>query len=87
MQKREVQFVSTGTNGRTSLQGGDASLARDPLAVAVPYPQIDFDLSAYIDAAVWLNNTIGINNWCVGNKHFYFRHKDDAVLFKMRYMG
>lgn len=85
MQKRELQFVSSG-KGRTSLQGGDESLARNPLAIAVPYPQTGFDLSKYIDAAVWLNNTVGINNWCTVNKTFYFRHKDDAVLFKMRYM-
>lgn len=86
MQKREIQFVGHGTSSRSSLQGGDVSLARNPFATAVPFPQTDFNAAKYIDAAVWLNNSIGINNWCAANATFYFRYKTDATLFKLRYM-
>ena len=85
MYKRELQFIGGGTGGKSSLNGGDQSLARNPLAISVPYPS-NMDISKYIDAAVWLNNTIDIKNWCNYSNTFYFRHRDDAVLFKMRYM-
>ncbi len=85
MYKRELQFVGGGTGGKSSLNGGDQSLARNPLATSVPYPS-NMDIAKYIDAAVWLNNTIDIKNWCNASNTFYFRYQDDAVLFKMRYM-
>lgn len=86
MQKREIQIMSHGTGGRSTMRGGDSSLARNPLATVVPFPQTDFNASTYIDAAVWLNNTVGIENWYGANATFYFRYSDDATLFKLRYM-
>jgi hypothetical protein len=85
MYKRELQFVGGSTSGKSSLNGGDQSLARNPLATSVPYPS-NMDISKYIDAAVWLNNTIDIKDWCNASNTFYFRHQKDAVLFKLRYM-
>jgi hypothetical protein len=87
MQKREIQIMSHGTGGKSTMRGGDSSLARNPLATTVPFPQTEFNASQYIDAAIWLNDTVGINNWYAATAKFYFRHQDDAVLFKLRYMG
>ena len=87
MQKREIQIMQHGTGGKSSMRGGDSTLARNPHATVVPFPQIEFNAASYIDAAIWLNDTVGISNWYGANAKFYFRHQADAVLFKLRYMG
>jgi hypothetical protein len=86
IKKREIQIMSHGTGGNSTMTGGDPGLARNPLSTTVPFPQTEFNASRYIDAAIWLNDTVGIDNWYAANATFYFRHKTDAALFKLRYM-
>lgn len=83
----EMDLVASGTNtGRTILFGGAFHLVSDPTAFVLDISEMVGDrvtLSAFIESVIWLNNTVGLDNWFYDGMKYYFRCEEDLVFFKL----
>lgn len=45
-----------------------------------------FNLERFVESALWLNDSIGADNWCYDGMTYHFRNLGDLVNFKLRYL-
>lgn len=79
-------MTSGNGTGRSVIFGNGHHLIDDPDAMSFDISELidtDFTVSKFVDSAIWLNNTIGYDNWCYDGMRYYFSNERDLMMFKL----
>jgi len=84
----DVIDVISASNSTSVLFGKGKHLATDPESFMIDMRSAnrtdkEFTITRFIDLAVWLNNTIGFENWYFDDMKYYFKSKNDLIMFKI----
>ena len=86
--RRGPVTVAMKGKGRNRLIGGGRRLIGKTGHVVDIIEHINhrFDLEAFVEAACWLDDQFGHNNWCYDGMSYHFDSFEHMVQFKLRYL-
>lgn len=83
-----MDVISSGT-GVSMMFGNAAELLSNPDSFVMDMRSTnqsngEFTVNSFVEMAIWLNNNVGFKNWYFDDMKYYFKTKDDLIMFRLR---
>lgn len=87
LRRGPIELVVSGGSGRRFLGNGKDLIKESRHKVDIS-EHIDhrFNLEKFVESVLWLNDNIGVDNWCYDGMTYHFRDLGHLINFKLRYL-